>query len=240
MSDNEFKNRISKYSLSELRECLSGLDAEKYPDRYVILRQAIETYKEEHPEHPVTTQDGDQILYAGFWPRVGAYFLDFLILTPYLALSMYLANKFLYYYVYAFVPVVLFGWFYSIYLVERFGGTPGKLILKIRIKMLDGSDVTRKAAVLRYLPLWVLSALTSLAFVFSVSLIREETYHALSYLDKNKLIVELTPSWYKTVDLLTKIWILAEYVTLLFNKRRRSVHDLIAGTIVVKAKQPLR
>lgn len=234
MSSAEFKDRISKYSLSELRECLSGLDAEKYPDRYAILWQAIDTYKEAPPEHPVTTQDGDQFLYAGFWPRVGAYLLDFLILTPYLALSMYLANRFLYYYVYAFVPGVLFAWFYSIYLVERFGGTPGKLILKIRIKMLDGSDVTRKAAVLRYLPLLVLSTLTSLAFVFSVSLIREETYHALSYLDKNKLLMEFTPSWYKPINTIMQIWIFAEYVTLLFNKRRRSVHDLIAGTIVVK------
>lgn len=235
MSDNEFKNRISKYSLSELRECLSGLDVDKYPDRLALLQQAIRDFKPGNPETAAACQNSAGSEYAGFWVRVGAYLVDILMMAPYLALSLYLSNQFLYYYIYAFIPGILFAIFYYVYLVERFGGTPGKLALKIRIKMLDGSDVTRKAAVLRYLPLFVLSTLSSLAFVMGSSLIREETYYSLSYSDKNRLIMELAPKWYSAVNTLMQIWILAEFVTLLFNKSRRSVHDFIAGTIVVKA-----
>lgn len=234
MSDNEFKNRISKYSLSELHECLSGLDVDKYPDRRAILEQAIRDFNPPNHGTPAAGHNSTGPEYAGFWIRVGAYLVDFLIMIPYVALSLFLSSQFLSYFVHAFIPGIFFAFFYHVYLVERFGGTPGKLALNIRIKMLDGSDVTRKAAVLRYLPLFVLSTLSSLAFVMGASLIREETYHSLGYLDKNRLIVELAPKWYGIVNTLMQIWILAEFVTLLFNKSRRSVHDFIAGTIVVK------
>jgi uncharacterized RDD family membrane protein YckC len=36
------------------------------------------------------------------------------------------------------------------------------------------------------------------------------------------------------VNTALQIWIWGEFITMLFNKRRRAVHDYMAGTVVVR------
>ena len=62
----------------------------------------------------------------------------------------------------------------------------------------------------------------------------DEVYFSLSYMDRAKKLVELAPSWYGFTTILINIWVWGEFVTMLFNKKRRAVHDFIAGTVVVK------
>ena len=77
-------------------------------------------------------------LYAGFWIRFGSLLLDFLIILPVTFILYYINNRALGNYMLTIVPSLLFGLWYNVYLVQKYGGTPGKLIAGIKIIDLNG------------------------------------------------------------------------------------------------------
>ena len=84
----------------------------------------------------------DQHRYAGFWRRLGAFGVDFLISgLPLLPIAMWGSSRFKYFPLYSLGPVAIWSLFYNVYLVRRFGGTPGKLAMRTEIRNLDGSAV---------------------------------------------------------------------------------------------------
>lgn len=172
--------------------------------------------------------------YAGFWRRLGAFFIDTIVLLPLFGLNYYFGEHYRLFNLYWFVPELIFGLWFSVYLVFKYGGTPGKLLLKTRIAMIDGTSITAKAAVLRYSVLFILSTISSLAILNSYLNMSDDLYFSLSYMNRAQKIVELAPSWYGFLTILINIWIWGEFVTMLFNKKRRAVHDFIARTVVVK------
>jgi uncharacterized RDD family membrane protein YckC len=64
----------------------------------------------------------------------------------------------------------------------------------------------------------------------------DDVYFSLGYVARSQRLVETAPSWYAAVNVLMQIWIWGEFVTMLFNKKRRAVHDFIAGTVVVRSQ----
>ena len=76
----------------------------------------------------------DLLQYAGFWRRFAAFWLDFLVLLPLTALVFWGSEHYRLFSVYYMVPGIFVGLFYGVYLVRRFGGTPGKLIMRLRIR----------------------------------------------------------------------------------------------------------
>lgn len=179
-------------------------------------------------------QDASTLRYAGFWQRFFAFVVDFLVLLPLTGLVIWLGEKSRLFMLYWFVPGIVIGVLFHVYLVKRYGGTPGKLVLKTRIAMTDGSAVTMKAAMLRYAGLLILSSLSSLALLQATLGMSDETYLSLDYITRSTKMVELAPGWYGAVSILLQVWIWSEFITMLFNKRRRALHDFIAGTVVLR------
>lgn len=89
------------------------------------------------------------MLYGGFWRRFGAFWLDFLIWSPMILVNLYAMNWRLFS-LYSFLPVFLLSFWYHVILVARYGGMPGKLLLKLRIVRRDGSPVDFQSAFLRH------------------------------------------------------------------------------------------
>ncbi len=172
--------------------------------------------------------------YAGFWQRFGAYWIDFVVMLPLMGFVYYMGEKSRMFTLYWFIPGMIIGVLYQVFLVVRFGGTPGKLLLKTRIAMVDGSPVTVKAACLRYAGLFILSLLSGIALVMATLSMSDELYFSLGYVERATKMVEMAPGWYYAVSVLMQIWIWSEFVTMLLNKRRRAVHDYIAGTVVLR------
>ncbi len=172
--------------------------------------------------------------YAGFWRRFGAYWIDVVVLLPLVGITYLLGEQSRLFYLYWLVPGLLISLWFHLYLVARYGGTPGKLLLRTRIAMVDGSAITAKAATLRYSVLFALTVLASIAMAMGVLNMTNEEYFSLGYVARSQRLVESAPAWYKAVAILTQIWVWGEFITMLFNKRRRAVHDFIAGTVVVK------
>jgi uncharacterized RDD family membrane protein YckC len=177
----------------------------------------------------------DSLRYAGFWPRLGSMLLDGIILLPLTVPAVWASMHYRLFDLYYFLPSVLFGLFYNVYLVRRFGGTPGKLIMGIRIRKLDGEPVGYREALLRYVPAATLSLMSSLAMIVAVFHMTDTEYSSLSMMDWSKRITELAPSWYTPVQWAQNIWFWSELVVLLTNRKRRALHDFIAGTVVVHA-----
>ena len=93
---------------------------------------------------PLTIEGINEGIYAGFWARLGSILVDFLILLPFIFLILYLNGLSKDAYYYTFIPALLFHFWYSIFLVKKYGGTPGKKMAGIKILKLDGTDVTWK------------------------------------------------------------------------------------------------
>jgi len=182
----------------------------------------------------MNTPTADPLRYAGFWPRLGAHLVDFLILLPLIALAIWGTQRYRLFNVYYLLPSTLFGLFYSVYLVRRFGGTPGKLLVGVRIRKVDGQPVGYREAFLRYLPELILATLMSIGLLISVFHMTDTEYHALTFMERAKRTVELAPSWYKPLQIIQTIWVWGELIVLLTNRQRRALHDFIAGTVVVR------
>lgn len=172
--------------------------------------------------------------YAGFWRRFGAYLVDFIALIPLIAISVYGTNHSRWFQALWLIPGALIGIWFSVHLVVRYGGTPGKLAMRTRIVMDDGSPVTRQAAFVRYSVLFGLSMLTSAALAYTALQIPEEHYMPLSIVQKSMLLAAAAPPWYKGVNIAMNVWVWSEFITILFNKRKKALHDYLAGTVVIR------
>jgi uncharacterized RDD family membrane protein YckC len=192
----------------------------------------FETTAESENMQPTDRADGT-LLYAGFWRRFGALWLDFVVLLPVVGLSLWLSENYRLAHLYSFVPELIIYILFHVYLVRRYGGTPGKLMLKIRITRLDGSPVGYREAALRYSVLFILTSLESIALLIAILNMSDSEYLSLGFLARSVRLVATAPSWYQPIHILLNVWIWSEFVIMLTNKRRRAPHDFIAGTVVI-------
>ena len=176
--------------------------------------------------------------YGGFWVRFAAFWLDFLVWSPLVAVLFLASQSYRLFSFYYLVPGTLMGLFYNVYLVRRFGGTPGKLIMGLRIRKVSGETVGYREALLRYVPDFLFGLLMSVAVIPPLFQMTYAEYHALSFMERQKHLEALAPNWYKPVQIANHVWIWSEFIVLLTNRRRRALHDFIAGTVVVYNQRP--
>jgi uncharacterized RDD family membrane protein YckC len=138
------------------------------------------------------------------------------------------------FHVWYFIPGLLIGLWFHVYLVQRYGGTPGKLLLHMRIVKLDGASVGYREAMLRYSVLFILTAASSAAMVLATLSMTDAEFFALDLQERALRLNELAPSWHFWVYVTMNVWIWAEFVVMLTNKKRRAPHDFMAGTVVVR------
>lgn len=201
-------------------------------------RPAVASANDIYAASGVTEPPTAEMEYAGFWRRFGAFWADFIVLLPLIGITYIGGEYSRLNQIYWFIPGLLFGLWYHVYLVVRYGGTPGKLILNLRIAMVDGSPVTPKAAMLRYMVLLVLAQVMTIGLIMASLEMTDEEYFSLSYMARAKRMMELAPPWYQFVNVVMQIWTWSEFVTMLFNKKRRAIHDFMAGTVVLIGRQP--
>ncbi|OAM91592.1 RDD family protein [Termitidicoccus mucosus] len=180
-----------------------------------------------------------ELRYAGFWKRFGAMWLDALFLLPLVLVVFWGNSRFRLFQMYYLLPGFAVGAFYGIYLVKRFGGTPGKLIAGLRITKLDGAAIGYREAVLRDAPGWLLSLALSIGLAVAASRMSDVEYLSLTFVERSRRLKEFVPSWHQPLQMLQTIWIWGEFVVLLTNKKKRALHDFIAGTVVI-LKEPNR
>lgn len=196
--------------------------------------QATDPYAPPESHFPEKTLPAGQLAYAGFWRRFGAYWIDAVVLAPLSVVSYFMGEQSRMFMAYFLLPSLILTLLFHVYLVVRYGGTPGKLLLKTRIAMVDGAPVTYKAALLRHLPLMVLSALLGICMVMATMQMTDQEYFSVGYMERSFKLVGAMPSWFWIVNVSLNVWVWGEFVTMLTNKKRRAIHDFLAGTVVLR------
>jgi uncharacterized RDD family membrane protein YckC len=135
------------------------------------------------------------------------------------------------YYLYAFLPTLLFSLYYNVYLVRRLGGTPGKWLAGLKICKPDGSNIGYREATLRFLPELLTSLPLSIGVVVTTLNMTDFDYSSLSGFDR--LVHMPIPFWYQSLSIFGLVWFLSELLVMMNNKKRRALHDFIAGTVVI-------
>jgi uncharacterized RDD family membrane protein YckC len=185
---------------------------------------------------PLEIDGINESIYAGFWARFASFILDALIMLPLIFFILYLNGLGKNIFFYTLIPNLLFGLWYHIYLPKKYGGTPGKLIVGMKIIKLNGESIDWKEAILRHS---VLLALTLFSIVMMTSCLisaDETTFNSLGWLKRSEYLMTLSPMFFLIYTWVSNIWIYSEFIVLLTNKRKRAIHDYIAGTVILKAK----
>lgn len=175
----------------------------------------------------------DSEQYAGFWSRFGAQLIDFLVVLPFAAIRMLffqsrLAATF------EFIPGILFEFWFFVYLVYRYGGTPGKLAVGIRITSANGERIAFRQALLRHAPSLVFSGISAVVVATALSQVSDGMYAATPWLQRTRLISVFAPHWFRYVSVVITLWTWSELAVMLTNPEKRALHDFLAGTVVIK------
>ena len=222
----EYSEYINDFGNSELLQAVKNVNKGKYPDRYRLLKQEIESRNIN--QDPETRTVDEFKKYRTFWPRFWAGFVDggiFLIvglLYGYFEASI--EGKVL-----STLLFILISYSYLIYSVSLhgyFGQTLGKKVYDVKVLDVSESKMAFRQAFYR--------DVVPIVFV-SLSVITE-VYSKNTGLPKQALVGEssILLLLLAVVPLANSLWFLAEVITMLTNKKRRAVHDFIAKTVVVR------
>lgn len=170
--------------------------------------------------------------YAGFWRRFGAGLIDGLVLAPLLWMSLAASTR----ETIAIVEVVvlLLSFAYTIGLHTAFGATAGKMVMGIQVRRTDGHEISASEAWLRSSVDLVLSGATIVGTLIALYRIAPAALATLDTTARTELLSANEPLWSTWALNLYMVWICSEVVVMLTNRRRRALHDFLAGTVVVR------
>ncbi len=113
------------------------------------------------------------------------------------------------------------------------GGSTGKLIVGLRIVKQDGTGAGWKEAVLRYAVLWAMSLAIVLPAIVVTFGMTDEVFLSMDSNERAEMVNEQVPM-VMTMTMVMFAWLVASLITVLANPKRRTLHDFIAGTVVVR------
>lgn len=165
--------------------------------------------------------------YKTFWRRVGAGFIDGLIFLP-----LGFIDEFIWSSSHLITSSLLLVWFilhttiysaYSVLMHGYYGQTLGKMACGVKVLNLSENRLTIRQAVMRD------SVMVSFAVVSII-------FEAPNIFQKINPYKQVTFSFFEWILTFTAIgWFLIEVATMLTNKKKRALHDFIAGSVVVRA-----
>lgn len=178
--------------------------------------------------------NGEKV-FAGFWKRLGAAIIDIIVFIPVMFISYYIQSISM---LNAILTTILAPLYYAyiIFFHYKFGATIGKMVVGIQITLPNGHKIGLKEAVLRSSVEIVITCFVVTAQLIALKQADPDIYLNAGWGDRAKYIMLLLPTWYGLINLLNQLWFWSEFIVLLFNKRKRAIHDFIAGTVVIKQK----
>jgi len=228
---DSYSEYLSTLSLEELLDIHSHISQEKHPDRYELVKSFIEI-KNKEIDGVIQEKFDEEILsfdkYKTFWKRFSAGFIDAIIFIPLAVL-----NHIIWGHASELQPFFLVIWYiieslsfsvYSILMHGKYGQTIGKVLMDVKVIDVSEKPLTFSQAILRdIIPLIlnIIILVINLPKIFGGANILDpdqNTYDAAIFL----------------MTFVSLLWFLAEVLTMLTNKKRRALHDYIAGSVVIK------
>jgi len=135
------------------------------------------------------------------------------------------------------LPLAVAFAFYNIYFVGRWGRTIGKMAVKIRVVRLNGGEAGFKRAFYRHAVDLGFSIATSALTIYALMSVTDHEYSMLMFEERLNLVENKAGVWIGILNWLSIAWGGSELIVLLLNKKRRALHDYIAGTVVIHTSE---
>ena len=175
--------------------------------------------------------------YATFWPRFAAMWIDFFVLLPFGLLNLWGQSVSKSFAMAMVVPTAAFYSAYHIYCHGRFGQTIGKRIMRIRVVRLNGEAIGWREAWMRSLVDLGFACLWSISSFVALTSISDGDYNAIDWKHRAQALMNLRPSWLHWTNTANMIWVWSEIIVMLFNSKKRALHDFIANTVVIRVEK---
>ena len=111
------------------------------------------------------------MIYAGFWRRFAAVFIDGCILAIVYMLLM----------IFPFFPmlfwVLISGYYHVVFETSPLRATPGKALMKIAVIRANGTSLTVKDSIVRFAISFVSSMLLGMGYIISLFTEKKQTFH---------------------------------------------------------------
>ena len=172
-----------------------------------------------------------ELVYVGFRGRFVALMVDAIIFAPFIFLDLWLDGLSRTYAIASLFPAFVAGMGYSVYFHARYGQTLGKMAAGIKVVALDGSPITLRQAFLRSSVDIILGLLSLAVYANGLLHISVDNYAIRSI--RFEQLRDFRKPW-RWLDWLSDAWFWSEVVVILFNRKRRALHDFIAGTVVIR------
>jgi uncharacterized RDD family membrane protein YckC len=189
--------------------------------------------KEKGMEFLPITKDGVRV-YAGFWKRLKSFFVDALICVPISFIFIWMKGFDRTLAIVITIALSILSAMYGVYFNAQFGGTPGKLATGIRITHPNGSRIGWIEAWKRESVNCVFVFLYLVFEVWALIHVDPMKFSSLRGIERSQLLHQHQPFWVFCNNVFSPVWILSDAVVFLFNKRKRAIHDFIAGTVVIR------
>lgn len=213
------KVNYDDYSLKELKEARNNIDVYKFPERTEELDQRIE--QQLGPEGHSSEEQFDR--YSTFGARFVASIIDFVVLSTISYFLLQIATKAGDNLLTAVEMTEHIQYVaYSVFFHGLFGQTLGKMATKIKVVDVETEDAInfRQAVIRDSIPI-IASVLLGLMIIY------------IQFNPGGEQDVLLVSYALIAVSFVYMIWHLLEIITMLFNEKRRAIHDFMAGTVVV-------
>jgi uncharacterized RDD family membrane protein YckC len=175
--------------------------------------------------------------YATFWQRFAAMWIDFFVLLPLLVVQALLEPVSKAAALALVIPMAAAYAGYTIFCNARFGQTLGKRVMGIRVIRLSGERIAWREAWLRSSVEVFFSLLAVVGSFVALATIADADYYGVGYMQRTQNLAAHQPLWLSWTPWATQVWVWSEVVVMLFNRRRRALHDFIAGTLVTAEQE---
>lgn len=219
--DVPYEDRLSRYSFLDLVDIANHIDKALFPERHALVQAEIRRRWDDGSAREALAR----LKYDTFLLRLVAALIDGLVFLPLaladrfvlqnlqlLELPLFLLWLFLTSFAYVGYEIVMHG---------RYGQTLGKMVMGVRVISLDEAPLSMKQAAMRSL---VPLCLVGLAFLLSLWAL----FDPVGFLLSRGMRVAAA-----LLRLANIGWFLLEVITMLVNRKRRALHDFIAGSVVV-------
>jgi uncharacterized RDD family membrane protein YckC len=180
-----------------------------------------------------------KLYYAAWWRRFLAFWIDGIVLFPFMFLQWRIGRISPRLYAALLIPFSILYSGYWVFCHGRWGKTVGKLATGTRVASLDGGHISWRQAFLRNAVEIVLGIVACFALIPAYLKMPIDGYAELTTLARFELLQSMWPNWYPILTKVQQGWVWSEFIVILLNKKRRALHDFIAGTIVIQ-KNPTR
>ena len=178
-----------------------------------------------------------ETLTGSFGERLGAYLLEGIIMLP-ATLAVFISIGLNPVYNYFLIPITQgITFLYFVYLPVKYGATPGKLILGLRILKLDGTSIGYRESFLKYLPMFIYSGLSALLVVYEVYRANPDEYLNLNWFEQQKYLQSFTQPINSVLVFLIMAYSFINLLVFLLKDGNRSISDYLANVVVVVKKR---